>query len=42
MRLIACVLTNELFGILKSEASYDNARYVANLKRLPDLPWEEE
>jgi len=38
MRLIACVLTNELFGILKSEASYDNARYVANLKRLPELP----
>lgn len=41
-RLIACVLAIELFDIMKSEKPYDNARYVANLKRLPDLPREEE
>ncbi|HMA87564.1 MAG TPA: hypothetical protein VKP89_02340 [Burkholderiales bacterium] len=41
-RLIACVLATELFDVMKSEKPYDNARYVANLERLPELPWEEE
>ncbi len=41
-RLIACVLATELFDVMKSEKPYDNARYVGNLKRLPELPWEEE
>ena len=42
LRLIACVLANELFDIAKKETPYDNARYVSNLKRLPELPWEEQ
>ena len=42
MRLIACVLATELFNVMKSESPYDHARYVANLKRLPELPFEEE
>lgn len=41
MKYIARVLANELFGIMKSEAQYDSAQYIANLKRLPRLPWEE-
>jgi len=42
MKLIGCALVNEIYGILKSEAPFDNARYVANLKRLPELPWGNE
>lgn len=42
MKLIGCALAGEVFGILKTQAPYDNARYVANLKRLPELPWDDE
>jgi len=42
MRLIACVLATELFTVMKSESPYDNARYIANLRRLPKLPFEED
>ena len=41
MKYIACALSVELFGVIKSEAQYDHARYVANLERLPKLPWDE-
>ena len=42
MNLVGCALANEIYGILKSGASYDNARYVANLRRLPQLPRDAE
>ncbi len=42
MRLIACALANEMFSVLKSDAPYDNARYIASLERLPELPWDEK
>ncbi|OGA68792.1 MAG: hypothetical protein A3F77_05180 [Betaproteobacteria bacterium RIFCSPLOWO2_12_FULL_67_28] len=42
IRLIACVLATELFTVMKSESPYDNARYIANLRRLPKLPFEED
>ena len=42
MKLIACALVNEIYDVLKAQAPYDNARYVANLKRLPELPWDED
>ena len=42
MKLIGCALVGEVFGILKTQAPYDHARYVANLKRLPELPWDDE
>lgn len=42
MKLIGCALVNEIYGILKSEASFDNARYIANLKLLPELPWDSD
>ncbi|MDA1117055.1 MAG: hypothetical protein O2979_03430 [Proteobacteria bacterium] len=41
-RLIACALVSELFDVMKSEKPYDNARYLANLNRLPELPWDEK
>jgi hypothetical protein len=40
MRLIACVLATELFNVIKSESPYDHARYIANLERLPELPFD--
>ena len=42
MKYIACALVGELFGVLKNETKYDNEQYIANLKRLPKLPWDEE
>jgi hypothetical protein len=42
MKLIACVLLNEMNDVLKSQSSYDNARYVAHLSRLPELPRDDK
>lgn len=38
--LIAAVLSQEIFDVLHSKLPYNNERYVANLRRLPVLPWE--
>jgi hypothetical protein len=40
VRLIASALVSEIYGVLKNDVPYDNARYVTNLHRLPKLPWE--
>jgi hypothetical protein len=40
--LIACVVSTEIFEVLKSKRPYDNARFVAALHALPRLPWEKE
>ena len=42
LRLIAGVLANEMFEVMKSKRRYDNARYVANLARLSSVPWDVE
>ncbi len=42
LRLIAGVLANEMFEVMKSKTHFNNARYVANLERLPKPPWDEE
>jgi hypothetical protein len=42
LKLLASALVEELFGVLKNESQYDHARYVANLQRLPKLPWEKD
>ncbi|MGH8179120.1 MAG: hypothetical protein ACREV5_22900 [Steroidobacter sp.] len=41
MRLIACAVTVELFEALKGNGSFDETRYVENLRRLPELPFTE-
>ena len=38
--LIATVLSNEIFEMLKHKKPYDRERYVTMLRRLPGLPWE--
>lgn len=40
MKCIAGALIREVFSVLKDGSSYDRERYVANLKRLPKLPWD--
>jgi hypothetical protein len=40
--LIACVVSTEIFDILKSGQPYLEERYVACLRALPRLPWENE
>ena len=38
--LIGCVVSSEIFDILKNQKPYDRNRFVAALKRLQALPWE--
>ena len=42
VELIACVVTTEIFEVLKFGRLYDNERFVGALKALPRLPWELE
>lgn len=38
IELIACVLVTEIFDVLKNRGTYDEARYTAALRRLPEMP----
>ncbi len=40
LELIACVVTSEIFDVLKNGQPYQEAHYVAGLRALPRLPWE--
>ena len=40
--LIACVASTEIFDVLKSGQPYQEERYLAGLRALPRLPWENE
>ena len=40
LELIACVVSSEIFDVLKSGQVYQEARYLAGLRALPRLPWE--
>lgn len=40
LKLIGCVLAEEIFSIMKHNKPFDNERYVSNLNRLPILPWD--
>jgi hypothetical protein len=42
LELIACVVSSEIFDVLKSGQPYQEARYLAGLRALPRLPWEGE
>ena len=39
MRYIASVLSVEIFEALKNKTPYNEARYITNLKNLPELPY---
>ena len=40
-RLIAAVLSAEIFTIAKHHQAYDENRYVQRLQQLPVMPWSE-
>jgi hypothetical protein len=37
-RLIANLVAREIYNVLKADQPYDQARYIAALRRLPELP----
>jgi hypothetical protein len=40
MNLIGCVVTTEIFEVLKYQRPFNLERFVNALKRLPELPWD--
>ena len=38
--LIGCVVTSEIFDVMKNKEEFDLDRFVAALNRLPQLPWD--
>lgn len=42
MKLIGCAMAVEIFEIIKHQKPFNQARYVENLSKLPEMPWEEE
>jgi hypothetical protein len=39
-RLIAIALSSEMFEMLKYKKEYSPERYIASLRKLPQLPWD--
>ncbi|MFH1128947.1 MAG: hypothetical protein V1699_06025 [Candidatus Omnitrophota bacterium] len=39
-RLIGCVVSSEIFDVLKQQQPFDHSRFVKALNKLPKLPWE--
>lgn len=40
-RLIGCVVSAEIFDVLKQQRPFNRERFVCTLNNLPPLPWEE-
>jgi hypothetical protein len=41
-RLLACVIANEIFDIVKNNSPFSRERFVSRLATLPEMPWEDE
>lgn len=41
-RLIACVVSVEIFDVLKKQEPFNLERFVKGLDKLPAMPWDEE
>ncbi|WP_114326856.1 hypothetical protein [Candidatus Colwellia aromaticivorans] len=41
-KYIACAFSVELFDVMREGKEMDYDRYFANLKNLPEMPWEDE
>lgn len=41
MRYIGSVFSVEIYEVLKHQAPYDEKRHVANLRNLPELPFDD-
>jgi hypothetical protein len=42
VNLIACVVGAEVVDVVQSGQRYDEARHLAGLRALPQLPWEKK
>jgi hypothetical protein len=42
LELIACAVSTEIFDVLKSGRPYQADRYVAALRALPRMPWDDK
>ncbi len=42
MKLIGCAVAVEIFEVMKHHQLFNESRYVENLSKLPELPWEED
>ncbi len=40
IRLIACVVANEMYTVMKSGKSSSPDDYAKDMKQLPEMPWE--
>jgi hypothetical protein len=41
-RLIACVVSAEIFDVLKKNEPFNLDRFIKGLNKLPAMPWEEK
>jgi hypothetical protein len=41
VELIACVVSTEILDVLKNREPFQEARFVAGLRGLPRMPWEQ-
>jgi len=41
-KLIGCAIAVELYDIMKHQKPFDRERFVGNLTRLPELPFDDE
>lgn len=41
-RLIGCVVSAEIFDVLKKNEPFNLERFVKALNKLPEMPWAEE
>ena len=39
-KMLACVLSTEMFEIMKQKRGFDRQLYIRRLRDLPKLPWE--
>ena len=39
-RMLGCVMTSEIYEVMKHERVFDRDLYVRRLRALPKLPWE--
>lgn len=42
MKLIGCAVAVEIFEIMKHKKPFNEPRYIGNLNKLPELPWERD
>jgi len=41
-RLIACVVSAEIFDVLKKQKPFNLERFVKGLDKLPAMPWDDD